>query len=213
MVFTTLSSTQAGRLRLRHLCRLVLPAGQCLPPCMLSSGSGPSAAASACSTQPCPQATLAPNPTPTRYPNPNSLCSGRCLRSRPPRRHFTRVRLPAAAQWRESHRGCRPSASAAAVHSGMQLVLLQCWGQAAEQRDSSHVQPRASPACSATSRLLAHALRQTNVNTQIKACLDHRAVLIDEAGQASEVAALQPLVFGAKRCRGWLAPAPGRPVC
>lgn len=26
------------------------------------------------------------------------------------------------------------------------------------------------------------------------------AVLIDEAGQASEVAALQPLVFGAKRC-------------
>lgn len=27
----------------------------------------------------------------------------------------------------------------------------------------------------------------------------HRAVLIDEAGQASEVAALQPLVFGAKR--------------
>ena len=31
-------------------------------------------------------------------------------------------------------------------------------------------------------------------------CVSACAVLIDEAGQASEVAALQPLVFGAKRC-------------
>ena len=37
-------------------------------------------------------------------------------------------------------------------------------------------------------------------------CAGMPAVLIDEAGQASEVAALQPLVFGAKRCaRGRLA--------
>lgn len=89
------------------------------------------------------------------------------------------------------------SAGRAPFHTGAALGA----GQAARCRCGAL--QLVGGACAQQCRPLLHSLaaRNKQVYAPRLAALPppHRAVLIDEAGQASEVAALQPLVFGAKR--------------
>lgn len=83
-------------------------------------------------------------------------------------------------------------------HTTLALLALQhCLGQAAARHDSTCA-ARGEPSSQCPNP---NALKQAplfRLHPRLRG-FSLTAVLIDEAGQASEVAALQPLVFGAKR--------------
>ena len=104
------------------------------------------------------------------------------------------------------------SANKAPFHTGTRL-LLACPPPSACASCSMHRQLPLARSFACPRSLLAARLAPPHLPAPhadvAAALLTWRAVLIDEAGQASEVAALQPLVFGAKR---WAPLTPWQPV-